>query len=165
MTAPLIIPGLDRVRKHHAIEHATIAVLLQRQRRTFTVLGRSDPSGFQLFSPFGPEEVEPAITEAMDRLRAGEAHLAVTNNCGTNIVATGILAGVAAVVGAGSGRERNWPRAIVAAMFGVILAAPIGRWVQRHATTDPDIAGIEFEGIREFPRRGPLRHLKVTFRT
>jgi hypothetical protein len=159
-----VIPGIDRTRKHHAIEHATIAVLLERNRRPFSVLGRSDPGGFHLYSPFGPDEVESALGEAMERLRGGEGHLAVTNNCGTNIVATGVLAGLAAVIGVGRGPDRNWPRAVVAAILGTIAAAPAGRWIQRHLTTDVEIADVVFESTREYRRRGRLRHLRIALK-
>ncbi len=159
-----MIPGVESTRKHHAIEHATIAVLLERNRRPFGVLGRSDPGGFHIYSPFGVEEVESAVGEAMARLRAGERHLAVTNNCGTNIVATGVLAGLAAVIGVGRSPERNWPRALVAAIFGTMAAAPAGRWIQRHVTTEADIAGVAFVSIKDYRGHGRLRHLRVTLR-
>jgi len=152
---------ITRLRRYHAIEHATIAVLLQRRGRQVPVVGRSDFSGFHLVGPFLPEEVSSALDEALQRLGAGERHLAITNLCGANIIATGFLTATAALVAAGRDRRQGWPRAISAAMFATVAAAPLGRLLQRRITTDPSIAGITLAGIREYPVPGRRRHYKV----
>jgi hypothetical protein len=152
---------LDRLRRHHAIEHATISVLFERQGRTSPVIARSDFSGFHIVSSFGPEDVESALAEAVGRLRAGEHQLAVTNYCGTNLVTTGVLAGGAALLAAGTNRREAWPRAMVAAISATAAAAPLGRLIQRRLTIDPAIGDISLRSIREYGGSASRRHLKV----
>lgn len=159
------IPGLNRVRKHHAVEHATIAVLFQRRGRVVSVLGRSDLSGFHVYGPFAADEVESALAEALKRLRAGEHELAVSNFCGTNLATSAILAGSAALVAHGRGERRSWSRAMSAAILATIAAAPVGRWIQRHLTTDADIGNLRLDHLRDHGGTGPGRHVKIYLRS
>lgn len=158
------VPGIRQLRRHHAIEHATIAVLFKQRGQIVGVLGRSDFTGFHLFGPFAPEEVEPAVTEAIVRLRNGESHLAITPFCGTNIALTGIMAGSAALIAAGRSRREGWPRALTAAMIATLAAPHLGRPVQQHITTDANIGDATLAGIHGFDTRPFGRHLKVYLR-
>lgn len=161
MSAIAAVPGLGRLRKHHALEHATIAVLFQRRRRVVSVLGRSDLSGFHVYGPFDRQEVELAFGEALERLLAGESHLAITNLCGTNIATTAVLAGSAAILAYGRGAGRSWSRAMAAALLATMAAAPAGRWIQRRLTTDADVTGLALRAIRDYGGAPGGRHLKV----
>lgn len=133
------IPIVSATRRNHAIEHATIAVLFHRRGRTSPVLGRSNASGFHIHGGFSKGEVTSAVDEALNRLRAGERHLAVTHLCGTNLAVTGVLAGSAALAVAGRDRRQGWPRAMSAALLATVFAGRIGLWLQSHATTDASI--------------------------
>ncbi len=75
-------PLIDRVRRNHALEHATIHVL-SRRYRDLHVMGRSTPNGFILYGDLPTDAVYEAAQEALERLRAGERHLAVHPACGT----------------------------------------------------------------------------------
>ncbi|MCB0139493.1 MAG: hypothetical protein KDE50_06240, partial [Caldilineaceae bacterium] len=79
-----------RTRQHHAIEHATIHLLNERypSRR---ISGLSDVVGFTIMGNVHPEEVRQAVGNALLRLQAGDTHLAIHPNCGTNLAASGIL--------------------------------------------------------------------------
>lgn len=161
---PIEVLGLTRVRRHHAIEHATIAVLFQRRGGIFRVMGRCDFTGFHLFGPFTAEEVEPAVEEAITRLRNGESQLAITPFCGTNIAMTGIMAGSAALIAAGRSRRDGWPRALTAAMVATLVAPYFGRTVQQYITTSADIGNAALAGIHGYDTRPFGRHLKVYLR-
>jgi len=151
-----------RIRRFHAIEHATIAVLFQRRGRQVAVVGRSDFSGFQLYGPFEPDEVASALQEALERLAAGERYLAITNHCGTNILATGSLTATAALLAAGKDRRSGWTRAMSAAILATIAAAPLGRFLQKWVTTDPRVGGISLVEIRHRAAGGGRRrHYRV----
>ena len=88
---------VNRIRRNHGLEHATIHVLSEGHKR-FSAQGNSDHRGFHLniYGDVTEEEVAAAVTEAHRRLRAGERHLAVHPNCGTVLVTTALLATVAA---------------------------------------------------------------------
>lgn len=155
------LPVLAAIRRHHAVEHATITVLHQRRGRIVAVAGYSDPWGYRLFGPFGPEEVQSAADEAVTRLRAGEWHLAISQFCGTNFAVTGVVAGGVALLAAGRSRRKGWPNAIVAASVATLAAARAGFWLQRHITTDPDIGSIEVREVREGRPVGSARQVRV----
>jgi hypothetical protein len=65
------------------IEHATLTLLAERYpgRR---LAGYSDPAGFSSLTDLPQPAVRRALTDALARLRAGEARLAVHPFCGTN---------------------------------------------------------------------------------
>ena len=88
---------VNRIRRNHGLEHATIHVLSDGHKR-FSAQGNSDHRGFHLniYGDVTEDEVAAAVTEAHRRLRAGERHLAVHPNCGTVLVTTALLATVAA---------------------------------------------------------------------
>jgi hypothetical protein len=138
----------EAVRRNHALEHATVAVLLARHgpRR---IAGRASVDGFLLFGDVDIDEVTSCAREALQRLQAGQSSLAVSPLCGTNIAVAGFVAAAAAtsVVSLGS-RSGRFPNAFAAAMLGVILSQPVGRLVQERLTTSPDLANVEVLGTR-----------------
>ena len=93
----MINSTINRIRRNHGLEHATIHVLSEGHKR-FSAQGNSDHRGFHLniYGDVTEEEVAAAVTEAHRRLRAGERHLAVHPNCGTVLVTTAVLATLAA---------------------------------------------------------------------
>ncbi|MFA9490228.1 MAG: DUF6391 domain-containing protein [Anaerolineales bacterium] len=148
-------PRFARIRRNHALEHATIHVLSGRfPNKSF--IGRSDPKGFFLYGDITRDEVHAAADEALARLRRGDAHLAIHPNCGTNLVTSGLLAGSAsyfALIGIGN---KNWrqrlerlPMAITLTMISLIIAQPLGKAVQKHVTTDGDPGQLEIIDVRE----------------
>lgn len=156
MIAPLR-RWLDAVRRNHALEHATVAVLLARHGPS-RLGGRASGNGFLLMSEFAPEEVAACAQEALLRLQRGEAHLAVSPLCGTNIAVAGLLAaGAASGVLAGARGGGRLSGAFAAAMLGVLAAQPLGRLLQRHVTTRADLDGVSIAATRRLA--GPL--LKV----
>jgi hypothetical protein len=140
---------IDSVRRNHALEHATVAVLLARRGPT-RLAGRASGDGFFLLADIDEGDVLSSAQEALERLQRGESGLAVSPLCGTNIAVAGFLAAAAstgALVGSARRSER-FSRAFTAAMLGVIVAQPIGRLVQKYVTTSPDLAGVEIVAIR-----------------
>ena len=148
-------PRVGRIRRNHALEHATIHVLSGRfPNKSF--IGRSDPKGFFLYGDITRDEVRTAVDEALARLRRGDSHLAIHPNCGTNLVTSGLLAGSAsffALIGIGN---KNWrqrlerfPMAITFTMIALIIAQPLGKAVQKHITTDGDPGQLEIIEVQE----------------
>src|SRR5215211_111511 len=85
--------GNKILRRNHALEHATIVVMMERQPgRKFN--GFSTDEGFFVQGVRSFEEVESAAREALRRLRRGEKKLAIHRNCGTTIVAANLLVAV-----------------------------------------------------------------------
>lgn len=140
---------INSVRRNHALEHATIAVLLKKHG-VVRVVGRAAPDGFYIYSNVPTERLEEFAHEALERLQGGESHLAVSPLCGTNLAVAGVLAGIGSYVamGARSGRLGGLPGAIIASIAAVIASQPVGRWVQKNYTTLPDLSGIRIVSVR-----------------
>jgi hypothetical protein len=143
---------LNAVRRNHALEHATVTLLLARMGPEVRLVGRATQDGFYLYGNLPTELVRECAAEGLERLKRGEAFWAVTPLCGTNIATAGVLASLAsmAMVGSGSRRDRL-PNALMAGIVAVTLAQPLGRLIQKHVTTSPDLDGVQ---IVEIQRRG-----------
>ncbi len=138
---------LDAVRRNHALEHATVAVLLARHgpRR---LAGRASGDGFFILGDIEEGELTSSAYEALERLQRGESSLAVSPLCGTNIAVAGFLAAAAATAVLAGNRERGggFSNAFAAAMLGVMAAQPLGRLVQKYVTTRADVEMLEITG-------------------
>lgn len=129
---------LRRLRQSHAIEHATVAVLLeQRQGRRMRAAGLSYPGGFVLLCASEQQEVESAVRLAHARLAAGQYHLAVSDYCGTNIVMTAL--GAALAVRLSSRKRGPFTGSIAAAAVALVLSPIAGHELQRRVTTLADV--------------------------
>jgi hypothetical protein len=149
------------VRRNHALEHATISVLIGKLGREAHLMGRATRSGFYLYGDVPAEHLQESTAEALHRLRTGEAHLAVSPMCGTNLAVSGILAGLSSLIVVGNrSRLERVPNVLLASMVAVLVAQPLGRLVQKHLTTSPDVDELEVVGFRQ-GGRGPGRFHKV----
>lgn len=149
-------PFVLRIRRNHGLEHATLHMLTQRYpRQSFG--GHSDAGGFWLLGNVSTDDVQTAVEEALQRMKAGEHNLAVSPNCGTNMVVAGVLAGLAAFVGMfGAGRRfrdklERLPLVISMTMMALILAQPLGNFLQARVTTSGYPETLEVVEI--FPAR------------
>ncbi len=148
-------PVLQKIRRNHALEHATIHLLSARFPDR-TLVGRSDPRGFFIYGSVPSEALQEATAEALARLRAGESHLAIHPNCGTNLVTSGFMAGGAAFLSlSGSWSDEGWSDridrlllAILTSTLALILSRPIGILLQRRVTTLAQPGSLRVIGIR-----------------
>lgn len=163
----LEIPPLARIRRNHGLEHATLHVLVERQRRR-RLAGHSGTTGFWILGEVATDELESAAHEALQRLRSGEASLAVHPNCGTNFATAGLLAGgLAALAMFGSGRRLRdqfdrLPLAITLATLGLVAAQPLGLLLQERVTTSGDPAALEILAVQPHSLGGLPAHRVLT---
>ena len=166
----MINSTINRIRRNHGLEHATIHILSEGHKR-FSAQGNSDHRGFHLniYGDVTEEEVAAAVAEAHRRLRAGERHLAVHPNCGTVLVTTAMLATLAAQAvfsfeqwradhppaaspaGRGSALLNLFnalPSATLAVVGALIVGRPLGIALQERYTVDGDIGDLEVASIR-----------------
>ena len=148
LTSWLDFQPVSRIRRNHGLEHATLHVLAERQRRRL-MAGYSNLSGFWIVGEVATEELESAVREALQRMRDGEKILAVHPNCGTNFVVAGLMAGAfASLAMFGSGRRlrdqfERMPLAIILATLALIAAQPLGIFLQETITTSGDPGSME----------------------
>jgi hypothetical protein len=165
---PIInIPLISRIRRNHGLEHATLHVL-SRQFPGKKMGGYSDFRGFWLVGDLNADQVRSGAIEALDRLKAGEDHLAVHPNCGTNFATSGSLAGLAGVMGmlgVGS-RKRDklerLPLVATMATLALIFAQPLGLSVQKHITTSGQPGDLEIVDVIPSHRGRMISHRVLT---
>lgn len=147
---------VDRVRQNHGLEHATVTLMLARQG-PMRVVGRSDHGGFYIYANLDSERLRAYADEALARLQRGEEHLAISPMCGTNIAVAGVLAGLGSFVALSrtEGRLDGLTKAVLASLVGVIASQPVGRLVQKYATTSPELDGVRIASV---DRIGPGLH-------
>ena len=156
---------IGSVRRNHALEHATITVMLNKLGRDVRMVGRATGNGYYLYADVPTDLLEESTHEALQRLKSGEGHLAVSPLCGTNLAVAGALAGIASTLTLGNGRRsERLPNVILASMLAVLAAQPVGRLVQKHLTTSPDLSDTEIVGIKNSGRGGGTLHKVQTRR-
>ncbi|MFN3982771.1 MAG: DUF6391 domain-containing protein [Caldilinea sp.] len=154
---------IRRTRQHHAIEHATLTILAERfpGRR---MVGYSDPIGFTLLADIPEEAARRALADAMLRLQAGEEHLAIHPNCGTNLLTTGVLVTLATMLG-GAGQRRgslsHFTRVLMLVLPVLALSPSLGLHLQRCTT----LAEIGDRWLKEFRplETGGVRGYRIIF--
>jgi hypothetical protein len=141
--------GNKILRRNHALEHATIAVMMEREPGR-KLNGFSTDDGFFVQGVRSISEVESAAREAMRRLQNGEKRLAIHRNCGTTIVAANLLSAIFFLVTLGFLlylRVGNLSLMILGILGSVVLAfalrIPLSLILQRFVTTDADLANAE----------------------
>ncbi|HTX78842.1 MAG TPA: DUF6391 domain-containing protein [Longilinea sp.] len=156
---------IDRVRRNHALEHATLNILAQQGIPALS--GYSDTVGFWVVGEVPTEKLQEAINQAVTRLRAGEHDLAIHPYCGTNFLASGAAAGGAAwlaLVGANNWRRKfdRLPWAIALATVALIVSQPLGPFLQKNVTTLAEIGELKCAEITFYPEAAlPLHRVKT----
>jgi hypothetical protein len=134
------------LRRNHALEHATIVVMMEREPGR-KLNGFSTDDGFFVQGVRSISEVESAAREALRRLQNGEKRLAIHRNCGTTIVAANLLAAVFFLVTIGFFLYLGVGNLYIMILGSVVLAfalrIPLSLILQRFVTTDADLTNAE----------------------
>ena len=146
----LDLPFILETRRNHALEHATLHMLAHSYKGSMA--GHSNPTGFFLLGNFSTPDVWVCATEALERLREGESGLAIHAGCGTNMATTALLAATlswSVLRGAKSTLMKILllPIAVAMAVVGVLLARPLGPWLQKYVTTEANIGHMQIIDI------------------
>jgi hypothetical protein len=156
---------LRHVRRNHALEHGTVAVLLERGARP-PLGGYSTPGGFFIFGGLTLESVSDAAREALGRMREGERDLAISPFCGTNLVTRALLTGLvtALIMGKKQRRLRRMPALAAGMIAAAVVSRPLGNALQRRYTTLAEPVGQEIVDVRRV-WAGPftVHRVRITF--
>jgi hypothetical protein len=156
----LELPFMATIRQNHALEHATIHVLTQRNPYLH-LIGRTTPKGFLIYGQVETELVAGAASEALARLQRGEKELAVHPRCGTNIATAGVLAGLSAFAVTSvrsKSRLAKLPQILLATTAAIIVAQPLGLALQEYLTTSPQVEKVRIEKITRQVKGGITVH-------
>ncbi len=140
---------IRRVRRNHALEHATVTLLLERGIVP-PLGGYSTPGGFISVGRVSTDLLQEVVAEALAGLSGGDEELAISPHCGTNL-ATGTLIGVFlanAILGKRrKGRVKRLPFAVLGLAVGVALGRPLGTVIQRKYTTLAQMDGLKVDQV------------------
>jgi len=167
LSALLNSPAVARVRRNHALEHATIQILSERNK-ALALMGRSSLWGFYIYGEVDTKDVLDAAQEGLRRLKAGEQGMAIHPNCGSNYVVAGAIAGLGAFISLG-GLSRNrreglldrlsrLPLAWAVGTLGVMLSRPLGAILQARVTTKAEMGDLRIESIIRNEHPGTVVH-------
>ncbi len=150
---PSLAAAIRRTRQHHAIEHATIHLLTARfPGQRFS--GLSDAFGFTIYADVDEMDLRRAVDDAILRMRAGEASLAIHPNCGTNLATSALLATGAALIGSRRrGRLDRLATSLLLVLAALVAAKPLGYRLQGY-TTLADVDDRHLADIRLMPTGG-----------
>lgn len=147
------IPIIRRIRRNHALEHATMHVLSERYPG-LRMMGVSNPKGFLMVADLPTELMTEATLEAKNRLKAGETDLAVHPNCGSNIavptLVASMVAGSVLALSTVNEKKPKWYHYLIAAASAVpayFLARPLGPITQKYITTSGEIEDTQVKGV------------------
>ena len=133
------------LRRNHALEHATIVVMMEREPGR-KLNGFSTDDGFFVQGVRSLDEVDSAAREALRRLRRGQKRLAIHRNCGTTIVAANLLTAVLFLASLGVGIYMGWSLYLMvvgSVVAALLLRVPLSLLLQRFVTTDADLSNAE----------------------
>jgi|SRR5215471_15103614 len=151
-----------RIRQNHALEHATITVL-SGYVPDLRISAHSNSQGFTILGDVDLGQLRRALDEALRRLQAGEAQLAIHPNCGTNLVVGFTLVTAGTLLGMTSSRARTRiASTAVSSVAGLLAARPFGEIVQKYVTTLPDVEGVH---VTEISRHKFLGFTYIKVRT
>lgn len=142
-----MLPLIEAIRRNHALEHATISLLLGRGMGV-PLMGRSSSSGYYIYGDVATEKIGEAAAEALARLQRGEQELAISPFCGTDIAVAGLLAALSSALAMGRRRRLGrLPYAILAATGAILVSRSLGRLAQKYLTTSPELEGVSLGRI------------------
>ena len=153
-------------RRNHGLEHATLNLLAQKQPGVFT--GHSDHRGFWIIGNVSTDLLLETVRESLERLKAGEKSLAIHQNCGTNFVTTGLVAGsmtwLFTLGRANSLKKRvnRWSTLVMVSTIAAVLAYPLGFKAQERVSVSSEPGNLVIKQISRYERNGPVMHRILT---
>jgi hypothetical protein len=154
---------VSRVRRNHALEHATLHMLAKRNPHR-SAAGYSDTGGFWILGELSTDELQGAVDEAYARLQGGERNLGIHPNCGTSFAAVGLVGGSLAWLASLDDRKgvanklERLPLMFTLVTLAAILAQPLGLQMQARLTVDPDLGKLRVTEIARIQRKNAHIH-------
>lgn len=135
-----------KVRRNHALEHATIGILEKVTGYTHFE-GMAYENGFTVRGVVRPELVLACAREALGELLKGNHDLAIHPKCGTTILVINTFSSIVFIaILIFTGNLGLWS-VILALTLGHLVGPLTGKLVQRHITTSVDMEDLEITGV------------------
>lgn len=153
------------VRRNHALEHATVTLMLEEGVRG-PLGGYSTPWGFFIIGNLSTEQLTRIVNTALQVLNDGHSEMAISPHCGTNMAVAALFSGALTRLALGKRKQGRWkrlPLALGAVVVGALLSRPVGNILQRRFTTLSDMNGLEVVSVQKaWPGDAPRLHRIIT---
>ncbi|HHZ03781.1 DUF6391 domain-containing protein [Acetomicrobium hydrogeniformans] len=149
-----------KVRRNHALEHATVNVIEENYGPT-NIAGMAYENGFTLKGVMDPHLVLAAAREGLYRMSRGERKLAVHPRCGTTIVVTNTVAAAVFVGFLFLTGHLSLFSILLAILCAHAFGAFFSKIAQYYITTSQDVSGMMIDGIEV--RSNPVNFLGMKF--
>ncbi len=136
-----------RLRQNHALEHATINVIEEHYGKGLGLSGLAKENGFFIKGPVEPQLVEKAAAIGLERLKMGEHHLAIHDNCGTSMAMANFVSSAAFLILLFKTGAFNIFNVFIALIIANLFGPLLGRVVQHVLTTSTDVSNVSIVGI------------------
>lgn len=164
LTAPeqiIKIAVNPKLRRNHALEHATINVLEESYgHQQLSGLARED--GFLIQGIINPVVLQQAAQEGLQRLKAGEQGLVIHDRCGTSLMVGNLLSALIFFGLLLSTGHFTILYVLVAVVCSRLLGPIVGRYTQKFLTTSADVEGMVIEEIRSETKFNNLFGLSIS---
>jgi len=158
------IAFINRIRRNHALEHATLHLLSNAPNRG-VLFGQSDWAGFTIYGQVDTLTVARAVQRSLELLQEGHAELAIHPRCGTNLAVAGFF-GLGGLWWALTNKNHSWAARILSALLGIAmgfsLSRPLGLRAQRELLTESDPGDLSVIEVRRLPVNGTVIHRIAT---
>lgn len=158
---------LNRIRRNHALEHAVVALLLERDAARPPLGGYSTRGGFFIVAAIPTADLASVVTDALAKLNAGESELAVSDHCGTNLATGALITSLITRVVIGKRKMPLWKRLSLlaaAAIAGGLLGRRVGNEIQRRYTTLARMDALQVASITPVLQGDPPRLHRIATR-
>jgi len=156
---------IRRVRRNHALEHATVTLMLEEGVRG-PLGGYSTPWGFFVVGDLSTQQLGRIVDEALNSLNVGRREMAISPHCGTKLAVAALFSGALTRLVLGRSKKGRWkrlPLVLGVVVVGALLSKPVGNAIQRRFTTLSDMDGLEVVGIQKaWPGQQPRMHRVTT---
>ena len=136
-----------KLRKNHALEHATINLLEGKFGKGLFFSGLARENGFFIRGNGSPWEIEEAANEGLIRLQQGEKDLAIHSRCGTTILAVNLIVALFFLLFLFGFRVFSILNVFLAIILANLVGPYLGLLFQRYLTTSPQVGDVVIRGV------------------
>ena len=161
----MIQDTVRQVRRNHALEHATVTLMLEQGVRG-PLGGYSTPWGYFIIGKLTTDQLALIVSEALHSLKSGQSEMAISPHCGTNMAVAALISGTLTRIILGKRKQGRWkrlPLVLGAVVVGALLSRPVGNLIQKRFTTLSELDGLEVVSIQKaWPGDEPRLHRITT---
>ncbi|MFW5787958.1 MAG: DUF6391 domain-containing protein [Bacillota bacterium] len=137
----------SRLRKNHALEHATVNVL-EKDFGYNRLSGYATENGFYIIGAQDINYVLQGAKQGLQLMRNGQGELAIHDHCGTSRIVANFVSAIIFIVLLVTTGQFSIFNIIIALLLAHMISPVLGKFVQRNFTTTPDVEEMEIDSAK-----------------